>query len=123
MSTIYRNQARFLPEWIEFHRLVGVERFFLYNNLSDDDHREVLDTYVRDGTVVLHDWPDDFPQGLITAANHCLSEHRDDSRWIAFQDLDEYLFSPTLEPVSSLLPEYERSSSARRDMSRNLTGW
>jgi hypothetical protein len=108
MSTIYRNQARFLPEWIEFHRLVGVERFFLYNNLSDDEHREVLDPYVRDGTVVLHDWPDEFPQGLISAANHCLSEHRDDSRWIAFQDLDEYLFSPTLEPVSKLLPEYER---------------
>ena len=33
-STIYRDDAEYLPEWIEFHRLVGVERFFLYDNGS-----------------------------------------------------------------------------------------
>ena len=40
--TIYRDDADYLPEWIEFHRLVGVERFFLYDNGSTDDHLEVL---------------------------------------------------------------------------------
>ena len=38
-------------EWIEFHRLVGVERFFLYDNGSTDDHREVLAPYVEEGIV------------------------------------------------------------------------
>ena len=36
--TIYRDAAEYLPEWIEFHRLMGVERFFLYDNGSADDH-------------------------------------------------------------------------------------
>ena len=36
ICTIYRDNAPYFREWIEFHRLVGVERFFLYNNRSDD---------------------------------------------------------------------------------------
>ena len=47
--TIYRDAASYLAEWIEFHRLVGVERFFLYDNGSVDDHREVLAPYVDAG--------------------------------------------------------------------------
>jgi hypothetical protein len=108
MCTIYRDQAPLLREWIEFHRLVGVERFFLYNNSSQDEHREVLAPYVREGLVVIHDWPVEFPPALVTAFNHCLAEHGDESRWIAFLDLDEYLFSPTLEPLPAVLPAYER---------------
>lgn len=108
VCTIYRDQAEYLAEWVEFHLLVGADRLFLYNNNSTDHHRDVLAPYLRDGTVVLHDWAIKFPRAVKTAINHCLSEHRDDSRWIAFIDLDEFLFSPTLVPVSELLPEYER---------------
>jgi hypothetical protein len=113
---IYRDEAPYLTEWIEFHRLVGVERFFLYDNESIDDHLEVLAPYLEDGTVVVHEWPSttgegrggDFHHDLRSAFNHCLVEHRQDSRWIAFLDLDEFLFSPTGRPVAELLPAYER---------------
>ena len=46
MCTMYRDHAAYLAEWIEFHRLVGAERFFLYDNGSTDNHREVLAPYV-----------------------------------------------------------------------------
>jgi Glycosyltransferase family 92 len=106
ICAIYRDEAFYLREWIEFHRLVGVERFFLYNNLSIDEHLAVLAPYLDDGTVVLHDWPLSFmPQR--PAYEHCLDRHREDSRWIAFIDLDEFLFSPTGKPVSEVLREYE----------------
>ena len=111
VCTIYRDQAQYLEEWIEFHRLVGAERFFLYNNNSTDNHREVLAPYLDDGIVVLHDWPVRFPAAVPSAFTHCLEEHREDSRWIAFIDLDEFLFSPQLVPVTELLPEYERHSA------------
>jgi hypothetical protein len=110
---MYRNHAEYLVEWIEFHRLVGFERLFLYNNLSSDEHREVLDPYIRDGTVVLHDWPlqyvrtDGRPHGILLAYDHCLETQREQARWIAFLDIDEFLFSPTGEPVSDLMKEYE----------------
>jgi hypothetical protein len=105
VCAIYRDEARFLAEWIELHRLVGADRFFLYDNFSVDDHREVLAPYVERGIVTLHDWP--VEKGQLPAYNDCLERHREDSRWIAFLDLDEFLFSPTGRPVSEVLVDYE----------------
>lgn len=105
ICALYRNEAPYLREWIEFHRLVGVERFFLYNNDSSDDHREVLAPYIADGTVVLRDLPVFPAQGV--AYDDCLKRHGEESRWIAFIDLDEYLFSPTLRSVPEVLADYE----------------
>jgi hypothetical protein len=103
---IYRDEAPYLREWIEFHRMVGVERFFLYNNFSLDDHREVLAPYIDEGVVELHDWPV-FP-GQIPAYDDAARRYRDQSRWIAFIDLDEFLFSPTLKPLPEILRDFEQ---------------
>lgn len=105
VCAIYRNEAVYLPEWLEFHRLVGVEHFFLYDNSSEDNHLEVLAPYLEEGIVTLHDWP--AIDGQLPAYDDCMRWHRHDSRWIAFIDVDEFLFSPTGQPVAELLPEYE----------------
>jgi hypothetical protein len=111
---IYRNEADYLAEWIEFHLLVGVERFYLYDNESDDDHLEVLAPYLEEGIVVLHEQPGSSTTGLelnavqMGAYEHCVSTHAEDARWIAVIDADEFLFSPSGRPVSGLLTEYER---------------
>ncbi len=103
---IYRDEGPYLREWIEFHRLVGVERFFLYDNASHDDHLQVLAPYLDEGIVTLHDWPV-FP-GQLQAYEHALREHGPESRWIAFLDLDEFLFSPTGRPLPEILADYEQ---------------
>jgi hypothetical protein len=103
---VYRNEAPYLAEWIEFHRLVGVEHFFLYDNRSTDDHLEVLAPYLREGIVTLRDWDVALLDQRDTY-DHCLEKDGDRSRWIAFIDLDEFLFSPTGQPLPELLTEYE----------------
>jgi hypothetical protein len=105
VCAIYRNEASYLREWIEFHRLVGVERFYLYDNESTDEHLQVLEPYLREGTVVVHDWPGAAAQ--LSAYADCLERYRNDSRWIAFIDLDEFLFSPTGRPVPDVLSDHE----------------
>jgi hypothetical protein len=104
----YQNEAPFLREWVEFHLLVGVEKFFLYDNASQDKeaHFEVLAPYVEDGSVEVRDWPQ-LP-GQVQAFQHCLRDQRGKSRWLAFFDLDEFLFSPTGQPIPELLVDYER---------------
>jgi hypothetical protein len=106
VCAMYLDEAFYLREWIEFHRLVGVERFYLYDNESSDDHREALAPYVEDGIVVVHEWP--IKPGQLVAYHHCLEKYGSESRWIAFIDLDEFLFSPTLRPVPEILADYEQ---------------
>jgi hypothetical protein len=106
ICAIYRDEGPYLQEWLEFHRLAGVECFFLYDNGSKDAHRQVLAPYVEEGIVTLHDWLV-FP-GQGPAYTHSLRHHVDDARWIAFVDLDEFLFSPTGRPLPEILSAYEQ---------------
>ena len=112
---IYRNEAPYLREWIDFHRLVGVERFFLYDNGSDDEHRDVLARY-RGDLVVVREW--DQSPGQLAAYEHCLAEHGSESRWIAFIDVDEFLFSPAGDSVADALRRYDATSAGRASARR-----
>jgi len=58
-----KDEAPYIPEWIEFHRGVGVEHFFLYDNLSSDGSKEVLEPWVRAGLVTLSGCSIPFEQG------------------------------------------------------------
>ena len=98
---------RYLREWIEFHRLVGVERFFLYNNGSTDDYAsDVLRALCRAGSWSCTALARARPSSTASFRD-CLHRHRDDARWIAFIDIDEFLFSPRGRPVPDILVDYE----------------
>src|SRR5919108_2259457 len=105
VCALYRDEAPYLREWVAFHRLVGVEKFYLYNNRSTDDHLGALGPYLEDGTVEVRDWP--LYPGQVAAYEDCMKRHSGDARWIAFIDVDEFLFSPTKERVSDILVDYE----------------
>src|ERR1700719_1704415 len=53
----FKNAARFLSEWIEFHQVVGFEHFYLYSNNSTDNYIEALAPYCDEGSVTLYEWP------------------------------------------------------------------
>jgi Glycosyltransferase family 92 len=105
VCAIFRDEGPYLREWIEFHKLVGVTRFFLYDNGSTDESRDVLAPYVAAGDVELEDWPGVGQQNVVY--RDCVSRRRDESRWIAFIDLDEFVFSPTGRPLPELLVDFE----------------
>ncbi|KAK4409974.1 Glycosyltransferase family 92 protein RCOM [Sesamum angolense] len=46
VCTMLRNQARFLREWVMYHAHVGVQRWFIYDNNSDDDIEGVVESLV-----------------------------------------------------------------------------
>jgi hypothetical protein len=116
LCSIYKDHADYLREWIEFHRLVGVERFFLYDNESTDDHEEVLAPYVERGIVEVQPWPSPpsvergVPWAIIDAFTDSIRCHRDDTRWLGFIDVDEFLFSPTDRPLPDVLAGFEEFS-------------
>jgi hypothetical protein len=117
ICAIIRDEAPYIAEWIEFHRLVGVSRFYLYDDGSVDDTVAIVGA--RDhGDIVLHRtddrWRDDrfcgphdeslrfgsVPQ--CRAYNHCAATYRDVG-WIAYIDADEFLYHIQGIPVNIIL--------------------
>jgi Glycosyltransferase family 92 len=64
VCAIFRDEAPYLKEWIEFHRLVGIQKFYLYNNASTDNYKEVLQRYINKEIVYLTEWPEAFSNGV-----------------------------------------------------------
>lgn len=108
VCAIFRDEGRYLEEWLQFHHAVGVDHFFLYDNGSIDHSLEVLEPWVRAGIVTVTAWTGrNQPQ----AYAHCIARHQYQCRWIAFIDIDEFLFSPSGDDLREKLGHYSGVSS------------
>lgn len=105
---IVKDEAPYIQEWIEFHKLVGFNHFFFYDNGSTDGTWEILAEYQNKGDVTVLPWRDF--SGILDAqkaANaHALANFCREFRWVAFFDIDEFLFSPTHETLVEPLAQF-----------------
>lgn len=116
ICAIFQDEAPYLKEWIEFHRMQGVQHFYLYNNNSSDDFQEVLEPYIQNGQVTLKEWSKKYKNGAhrdwiaiqTGAYMHCIKAQGKHNRWIAFIDIDEFLFCPSGVPLPAFLKRYSR---------------
>ena len=106
IACISKNEGPYLKEWIEYHKLVGVERFYFYDNESDDNTREILDPYIIDGTVVYHYVPG--RQRQFAVYNDAVLRYADETFWLAIIDLDEFIVPKEKDSVADFLKDYEK---------------
>lgn len=105
ICAIFRNETLYLKEWILFHDIVGVSKFYLYNNFSDDNYLEVLQPFIDRGLVELIEWPHPKPSQFAAYQDH-ISKHSGEKVWVSFTDCDEFLFSPKYDTVSEALSTF-----------------
>ncbi|GLQ48880.1 glycosyltransferase family 92 protein [Dyella flava] len=104
ICAIFKDEAWYLREWVEFHQLMGVERFYLYNNNGSDRYLDALQVHIESGAVVVYEWPQQSAQ--LQVYEHCLKTHGSETDWLAFLDVDEFLFSPKAKLLSDVLADY-----------------
>jgi len=102
---ICKNEGAYLAEWLAYHHLVGVEKFYIYDNDSTDNTRDVLDPFIRAGWVVYTRWPGIRQQ--LPAYTDALHRYRLTTRWMGFIDLDEFVVPVQQETLPEVLAEYE----------------
>ena len=89
VCAIAKDEGCYFKEWIEWHRKMGVEKFYIYDNESTDDTRKVLQPYIDEGVVEYTFFPGQKKQ--LAAYDDCFMRHRYDTRWLAFIDIDEFI--------------------------------
>lgn len=105
ICAIFRDEADYLREWIEYHRVAGIEHFYLYNNFSKDNYMEVLAPYLEKDIVTLTQW--EIPQGQMAAYEDCISRFSDETNWFGFFDLDEFVVPNIYKQIGDFLAEFE----------------
>ena len=138
MVTVLQNEARWLPEWLEYHASVGVDHFFLYDDASTDGLRMALRPFVDARLVTLTNvstlgappthvltrgWNDAgeehsreiifAPQYL--AVTHAIAVHGHRCRWMAFFDVDEFVAVPSAPGAGAFAAWLRRIAHRRPD--------
>ena len=121
MCTMVKNEAMYIREWVEFHSLVGVDKFIICDNDSTDSLELALKGTIANVSLVKWpplQWPSGNPheercQGFkdgkyldeyafsycqVAAFHECLQNERGHSRWVAAVDVDEFF-----------MPKYDES--------------
>lgn len=109
MVSISKNEAPYIKEWIEFHKLVGFSKFYFYDNESEDNTVDILKPYIDSGLVEYTLIKGKGRQ--LDAYNDAIAKHKNECRWMAFLDMDEYLM-PTkpFEKVYNVVSELIRKA-------------
>jgi hypothetical protein len=114
VTTLMKDEGRFLLEWIEYYRLLGAEHFVIYDNrsLHRNRIRKSLKSLIDRKLVTLLDW--DYSYKRHSADNsarfcqrgqmhHALYKYGEMSSWMLFIDVDEFI-QPLSPAQSSLIP-------------------
>lgn len=105
VCAIFKNEGRFLKEWLEYQKIIGIDHIYLYNNDSEDNYYEILKPYVDSGYVTLIDFPGKYKQK--EAYEHCFANYGDETRWLAIIDIDEFICPYEKRSINEWLKPYE----------------
>ena len=110
---ITQNEDRFLKEWIDYHRLIGIEHFYVYDNLSEDNSYAVLEPYIREGIVEYIFWEKtyDTEKGWWhvqrDAYVDAVKRAQNKSKWLAIIDTDEFIVPIKDNDLNAFLADFD----------------
>lgn len=108
ITAIVKDELAYIEEWLLFHKLQGISSFFLYDN--DDSPgklKELCDRY-SELNITVYPWPG--AKAQLGAYEHSIYCHRDTVDWMAFIDVDEFLYSPSGMTLPEVLHSYGDAS-------------
>lgn len=106
VCSVVKNEAPYIKEWLDYHILVGVKRFYIYGNASTDSLKDVLKPYIKQGVVVYKHYSKEIEQ--VQAYNECIENYKDKTEWLAVIDTDEFIIPMKNATIPEFLNEYKK---------------
>jgi len=105
LCAIAKDEEHALPEWTRYHLHIGFEHIYLYDNGSRTPIRDVLRDYADSGLVTVIDFPLTDKQQL-TAYASSLARFVQNTVWMGYIDVDEFVVPKTCTDIKELLDAY-----------------
>ena len=109
--TLAKNENHYIREWIEYHKSIGVDKFYIGDNneVGDDSLTKVLEDYIKDEIVNVIDIRGQIrPQRRflsLTISN--ISEGYD---WVGVFDIDEFVRLNGFDNIGNFLSQEKFSN-------------
>lgn len=115
ITTLTKNSASYITEWIEYHLLVGVDHFYILDNESTDNLFHTLKPYIVKGIVTYVPWKDYFYRDVKFQNNlktqqkglaYAIGLYGCQSHWTALIDDDEFIVPKNGRSIKGVLKDY-----------------
>ncbi|QGW15581.1 hypothetical protein GNG29_03130 [Leclercia sp. Colony189] len=103
VCAIARDESIYITEWIAHNKLIGFDTIIIYDNGSIDGMSEIIFEISKKIDIKHIPWPTtDGASPQLSAYNDCLQRFKNDFDFIAFIDIDEFLYPKNLNITSYL---------------------
>lgn len=107
---IMKNEAPYVKEWLDYHLVAGVDHFYIYDNESPDNLKEVLQPYIDAGIVTYTFYPGKLCQ--MKAYLDSIKRFKYFCRYMAWIDGDEFIFPKSKPVITEIVDEVLSASPA-----------
>ena len=104
-----KDEHKDLREWIDYHRSIGVSKFYVFDNNSSKPMLSILTDYIQAELVQYHYLVGkSMAHPQFEVYNKCLQLYRSFHTFIGFIDADEYIVIPDKRPLADVLQPYAK---------------
>ena len=114
ICTIGKEENKYIKEFVEHYRKLKVKKIILYdnNNINGEKFEDILQNEINDNFIKIINYRGyDIPQ--IKALNDCYKKNKYKYDWIAFYDIDEFLYINNFTDINKFLslPKFKKCQS------------
>ncbi|XP_033120996.1 beta-1,4-galactosyltransferase galt-1-like [Anneissia japonica] len=110
ICTMTKDMDGFFPMWLDYHRHVGVDHIYIYDNSRRGSLPNSLSRYTADGFVSIIPWAHvytpwkNFTEVQIPQENDCIWRNKHKSKWVLSIDVDEFI--QPMDPDKPYIKDY-----------------
>lgn len=110
LTSCIKNEGPHVQEWLAYYKSIGVEKFYIYNNMSTDDTEDKINDLHFRKDIVLIDYDTDNPNKQGLAFQRSKDRYGPNTEWMIYCDSDEFFMLTEPQDLKEYLQKYEQFS-------------
>ena len=101
----------YVLEWVAYHHCIGINHFYIFDNDENSGLSKILHKYIDEEIVTLIHAPG--PTMMFKCYNQVINSYKDESKYIAFIDADEFIVpiedTNVFDVIDQLITKYKQN--------------
>lgn len=107
ITSIQRNRAPWIKEWVAFHHLAGFNKFYIYLHKCTDDTEKIIRNLQKSFDIKMINVEPFRLSPQVPVYQESYSKFGKEVDWMAFIDSDEFLFPTSTKTMQDALKEFD----------------
>ncbi|XP_072047553.1 beta-1,4-galactosyltransferase galt-1-like [Amphiura filiformis] len=110
MCTMTKNMDRYVPNWLNYHKFLGVEHVIIYDNSPKSTLPKTARRYIDNGFLTIIPWAHHhsanktYLEVQVASENDCMWRYKHKTQWMIKIDVDEFL--QPMDPNRTKITDY-----------------